>query len=31
MSQNLEIKQKKKLKEIIGTWREAHKYKDLSE
>ena len=31
MSQNLDIKQKKKLKEIVWTWREAHKHKDLSE
>jgi hypothetical protein len=31
LSKNLDIKQKKKLNEIIGTWKEAHKHKELSE
>ncbi len=31
MSQNLNLKQKKKLKEIIGTWKDAHKHKELKE
>ena len=31
MSQKLDLKQRKKLNEIVWTWREAHKHKVLSE